>query len=156
MITYTAKLTDFISPEELKRRLGVNPGGHVQKVVDKSVIDKCLPYVPWDEGILAESAYSATEVGSGEVIYATAYARYLYYGEVYGPNFPIVENGTIIEWRSHKDMKKHETGREIDFSRSKEKHGELAGSHWFDRAMADHKEDVLKEAQDAANGRRTP
>ena len=39
MIGYTAKLTDMISSEELKRKLGVAPGGHVQKAVDAAVMD---------------------------------------------------------------------------------------------------------------------
>ena len=148
MIGYTAHLKDFISPEELKRKLGVNPGGHVQKAVDDTVILVCREYVPFREGILEGSASTATEVGSGEVIYDTAYARYLYYGEVYGPNFPLVENGVITGWRSRKHQPKHETGRKLEYDT--EWHP-MAGSHWFDRAMADHKDDVLKEAQDAAD-----
>lgn len=151
MITYTAKLTDMVSTAELKRRLGVDPGGNVQKAVDTAVIRECFPYVPFDEGILAGSAYAATEIGSGEVIYDTPYARYQYYGEVYGPNFPITENGTVVGFYSPPE--KFPTGQKLEYST--EKHT-MAGSHWFDRAMADHKEDILKEAQDAANGRRTP
>lgn len=151
MITYTAKLTDMVSTAELKRRLGVDPGGHVQKVVDTAVIRECFPYVPFDEGILAGSAYAATEIGSGEVIYDTPYARYQYYGEVYGPNFPITENGTVVGFYSPPE--KFSTGRKLEYSTEKRP---MAGSHWFDRAMADHKDDVLKEAQDAANRRRTP
>ena len=43
---------------------------------------------------------------------------------------------------------KHGTGRKLQYSTE---HNPMAGSHWFDRAMADHRDDVLKEAQDAAN-----
>ena len=146
MITYTAKLTDFVSAKELKRKLGVDPGGHVQKSVDAAVIRECFPYLPFDEGVLAGSANTATEIGSGEVVYDTPYARYLYYGEVYGPNIPITENGVITGYWSPPE--KSGTGRKLEFNT--EKHP-LAGSHWFDRAMADHKDDVLKEAQDAAD-----
>lgn len=146
MITYTAKLTDLISTKELKRKLGVAPGGHVQKAVDAAVIRECFPYLPFDEGVLAGSANIATEIGSGEVVYDTPYARYLYYGEVYGPNFPITENGVIVGFYSPPE--KFATGQKLEYST--EKHP-MAGSHWFDRAMADHKDDVLKEAQDAAD-----
>lgn len=151
MITYSARMVDFVSQKELEKRLGVDPGGHVQKTVDAAVIRECFPYVPFDEGILAGSANAATEIGSGEVIYDTPYARYLYYGEVYGPNIPIVENGTVVGYWSPPE--KSGTGRKLQYNT--EKHP-LAGSHWFDRAMADHKDDVLKEAQDAADGKRTP
>ena len=146
MIGYTAHLKDFASPEEIKRKLGVNPGGHVQKAVDAAVIRECFPYLPFDEGVLAGSADTATEIGSGEVIYDTPYARYQYYGEVYGPNIPIVENGDVVGYWSPKE--KYSTGRKLEYNT--EKHP-MAGSHWFDRAMGDHKDDVLKEAQDAAD-----
>lgn len=151
MISYTATIKDFATAKELKEKLGVNPGGYVQKVIDKAVIRECSPYVPWDEGILAGSAYTATEIGSGEVVYDTPYARYLYYGEVYGPNIPKVENGVITGYWS--PPKKYPTGRPIKYSTE---HNEKAGSHWFERAMADHADDVLKEAQDAVNRRSDP
>lgn len=151
MITYTVRLSDFVSPAELKRRLGVNPGGAIQKVVDAAIIRECFPYVPFDEGILAGSANTATEIGSGEIIYDTPYARYQYYGEVYGPNIPIVENGTITGYFSPPE--KYPTGEKIQYKQDKHP---LAGSHWFDRAMADHSKDVLKEAQNAADRGRTP
>lgn len=146
MIQYTGELQDFINAKQFIKKHGVGDGGHVQKAVDAAVIRECFPYLPFDEGILAGSANTATEIGSGEVVYDTPYARYLYYGEVYGPNIPIVENGEIVGWRSPPE--KYPTGRELQFSTDK---NPLAGSHWFDRAMVDHKDDVLKEAQNAAN-----
>ena len=151
MITYQARLKDFVSASELKCRLGVDPGGYVQQVVDAAVIRECFPYLPFDEGVLAGSANTATEIGSGEVIYDTPYARYLYYGEMYGPNIPITENGEVTGYFSPPE--KFPTGEKLEYS--KEKHPQ-AGPHWFDRAMADHKDDILKEAQDAADCKRDP
>ena len=151
MIHFDGKLTDFIDAKTFVKEHGTGEGGFVQKVVDSAVIRECFPYLPFDEGILAGSANTATKVGSGEVVYDTPYARYLYYGEVYGPSFPIVENGEIVGWWS--PPQKFPTGEKIKFNT--EKHA-LAGSHWFDRSMADHKDDVLKEAQDAANSGRNP
>lgn len=146
MIGYTARLEDFITPEEFIRRSGVGIDGHVQRCVDAAVIRECFPYLPFDEGVLAGSANTATKIGSGEVIYDTPYARYLYYGEVYGPNIPITENGVIVGYWSPPE--KEGTGRKLQYSTEK---NTMAGSHWFDRAMADYKDDILKEAQDAAN-----
>lgn len=154
MIHFDGKLEGFIDTKQFVKKYGVGVGGYVQKVVDKRVIEYCFPYVPYDEGILARSAYTATEIGSGEVVYDTPYARYQFYGEVWGPNFPIVENGEIVGWKSPPE--KHPTGRPLDYSNSHEKHDQRAGSHWFDRAMADHSDDILKEAQDAANRGRNP
>lgn len=144
MIVYTAELKDFINAKEFVKKYGVGEGGHVQKVVDAAVIRECFPYVPFAEGALAGSANTATKIGSGEVVYATPYARYQYYGEVYGPNIPIVENGEIVGWRSPPE--KHPTGRRLQYNTDL---NPQAGSHWLDRAMADHGDDVLKEAQDA-------
>lgn len=146
MISFDGKLEDFITPEELKEKLGINPGGHVQKVVDTAVIRECLPYLPFDEGVLAGSANTATKIGSGEVVYDTPYARYLYYGEVYGPNIPIIENGIITGYWSPPE--KFPTGKKLEYSTEI---NPQAGSHWFDRAMEVHKDEILKEAQNAAN-----
>lgn len=145
MILFSGELKDFINAKEFIRKHGVGEGGHVQKVVDAAVIRECFPYVPFAEGDLAGSANTATEIGSGEVVYATSYARYQYYGEVYGPNIPKVENGVIVGYWSPPE--KHPTGRQLQYNTEL---NPQAGSHWFDRAMADHSDDVLKEARDAA------
>ena len=124
-------------------------GGLVQKVIDKSVIDWCLPYCPFDTGLLANSAYSATVIGSGMVVYPGPYARYLYYGEVYGPNIPVFEDdsGVPTRWFSPPGQKKHPTGRALQF---KTDLNPLAGSFWFERMKADHAKDILEEARKAA------
>ena len=146
MIHFDGELKGFINAKRFIEKHGVGEGGYVQKAVDAAVIRECFPYVPFDEGILSGSANTATEIGSGEVVYDTPYARYLYYGEVYGPNMPIVENGEIVGWRSPPE--KIPMGRQLQYNTDK---NPIAGSHWFERAMADHKDDVLKEAQNAAD-----
>lgn len=151
MIHYDGKLEDFISTDAFVETRGLGLKGHVQKIIDAAVIRECFPYVPFDEGVLAGSANTATEIGMGKVIYDTPYARYLYYGEVYGPNIPIEENGEIVGYWS--PPKKHPTGAKLEYNT--EKHP-LAGSHWFDRAMADHKDEILEEAQDAASSGSNP
>ena len=151
MIVFAGELKDFINTKRFINQYGVGEGGHVQRTVDAAVIRECFPYVPFDEGILAGSANTATEIGSGEVVYDTPYARYQYYGEVYGPNIPIVENGVIVGYWSPPE--KTPTGRQLQYNTDK---NPLAGSHWFDRAMADHSDDVLKEAQNAADRGRNP
>lgn len=151
MIRFAGELQEFINAEQFIKKYGTGEGGHVQKTVDAAVIRECFPYLPFDEGILAGSANTATKIGSGEVVYDTPYAHYQYYGEVWGPNIPIVENGEIVGYWSPPE--KHPTGRQLQYNTDK---NPLAGSHWFDRAMADHSDDVLREAQDAANRGRNP
>nr|DAG42515.1 MAG TPA: Minor capsid protein [Bacteriophage sp.] len=141
-------LADLASPEKILERHGLGPMGPVQKAIDAEVIRQCEPYVPYDTGILAGSASESTDIGSGQVVYGSAsapYAHYQYYGEVYGPNF-LVEVGGEMVWRSLKNGKKSPTGRKLQYD--KEVHPQ-AGSFWFERAMADHKEDVLTAAKEA-------
>lgn len=53
--------------------------------LDNEVIKDCDDYVPMDTGTLKNSALTATERGSGVVVYDTPYARRCYYGD--GFNF---------------------------------------------------------------------
>ncbi len=137
------------SPEEIMSSMGLQTGGKVQQTIDKSVIDWCLQYCPWETGSLAKSAYGATVIGSGKVRYPGPYARYLYYGEVYGPNIPVYEDDTGIPTRffSRKGQKKHPTGRALHYNTDT---NPLAGSYWFERMKADHKADILREAKSVA------
>ena len=131
------------------RKFNLETGGKVQQVIDKSVIDYCLPYVPWETGTLAKNAYGATVIGSGTVKWDGPYAHYQYYGEVYGPNIPVFEDNTGIPTRyfSPPGQKKHPTGRELQYATDV---NPLAGSYWFERMKADHLEDIIQEARNVA------
>ena len=59
---------------DMLRRCNLETGGKVQQVIDKSVIDYCLQYVPMATGTLGKSAYTATTIGSGKVTYPGPYA----------------------------------------------------------------------------------
>ena len=140
------KIKAKISPTyKLLRKFGLEPGGRVQKAVDKAVMDYSDPYVPMLTGLLSQSVYSATEIGSGKIVYPGPYARYQYYGEVYGPNIPVFEDGSGVPTRffSPKGEKKHPTGKPLQYST--EMHP-LAGPFWFERMKADHTEDIVEEA----------
>lgn len=145
---FTAKL-DLPDPDGLLRQFNLEKGGLVQKVIDKAVIDYCIPYCPFDTGVLASSPYSATVIGSGVVVYPGPYARYLYYGEVYGPNIPVFEDDSGVPTRyfSPPGQKKHPTGRQLHF---KTDQNPLAGAFWFERMKADRIDDILEEARNAA------
>lgn len=73
---------------ELAMRVEWNPGfenymertlSSVQEIIDSEVLRLNDPYVPKDTGILIQSGIMNTELGSGEVIYQTPYARKQYY-----------------------------------------------------------------------------
>ena len=147
MIAFTAKMVHLdLDTEHLLSRLNLESGGLVQKVIDEAVIRYDMQYVPWETGTLAKSAYSATVIGSGEVVYPGPYAHYMYYGEVYGPNIPIFEDdsGEPTRWFSPPGQEKHPTGRPLQYAQDV---NPLAGSYWFERMKADHLDDIVKEAK---------
>mgnify|MGYP000793250637 FL=1 len=88
----------------------------------------------------------ASAIGDGMIVYATSYARYLYYGEVYGPNIPIFEGGELAGFFS--PPHKYPTGRPLTYNGAPDR-----GAYWFERAMAEHKDDVIREAAALAGGR---
>lgn len=134
---------------DLLKAMNLETGGKVQQAIDKSVIDWNLLYCPMATGTLAKSAYTATTIGSGKVVYPGPYARYLYYGEVMGPNIPVFDDSSGVPTRffSPPGQKKHLTGRQLKFSTDL---NPLAGAFWFERMKADHMEDILKEAKSVA------
>lgn len=69
-------------------------------------------YVPRKSGKLRASAKVHPDyISWGEGL--APYARYQYYGEVYGPNHPITRGGNIVGWYSTPGQRKHPTGREL-------------------------------------------
>ncbi len=137
---------------DLLRAKNLETGGRVQTAIDNAVISYCMPYCPWETGTLARSPFAASPPGGGQVIYATPYARYLYYGEVMGPNIPVFEDdaGTPTRFFSPPGQEKHLTGRALTFRTDS---NPLAGAFWFERMKADHMQDILEEARNVANGK---
>jgi hypothetical protein len=129
-------------------RRGLLPGGRVQAVVDEAVLRYCAPKVPFDTGYLIRQALQTSIIGQGLIVYGTPYARYLYYGEVYGPNIPIFEAGELAGFYSPPGQKKHPTGRALTYQGAPER-----GAFWFERMKAEHREDIVREAAAAAGGR---
>lgn len=127
----------------LLQRVNLNDGGAGQRFVDATCIRMMDPYTPYRTGALMASVRLHTVIGSGQLVQDTPYARYQYYGEIYGPNIPIKMKGVPepIGWWS--PPHKSPTGRMINYSASQALNSSLAGSHWFERMAADHKQDIL-------------
>ena len=136
---------------DLLAKFNLEKGGLVQQIIDKAVIDYCLPYCPMDSGVLAKSAYAATQIGSGEVVYPGPYAHYMYYEEVYGPNIPIFDDdsGEPTGFFSPPGRTKSPTGRKLQYSTDL---NPLAGAFWAERMKADHINDIVKEASAGVGG----
>ena len=137
----TARLNVKLNPEDILVRFGLERGGRVQQIIDQRVIDYRRRYIPASPNrILENSAQPSTEIGSGEVIYNTPYARYQYYGHVMtdeagrtwvgpGERKPIIHE----DWPLQYDTAQND----------------LAGSYWFERMKADRLNDILEEARRA-------
>jgi hypothetical protein len=73
---------DWIDAGKIENVFGSNIPGSPQAYWDEFLIGEFQPYVPMETGMLIRSATLATTIGSGEIIYSTPYARFLYYGKV--------------------------------------------------------------------------
>lgn len=131
---------------EIETSLGIESGGPVHKFFTETCAKHMDKYVPYAEhqGLHLADATVTTDT----ITYSTPYARYMYEGKVMGPNIPIKDqNGNIIRWISPK--KKHLTGKDIDYSKSRANAGhEFAGSHWDKKMWSAEKDDVMKEVAD--------
>ena len=145
-MTLETKVDVDVDVHDLLAQFGLEEGGIVQQVIDKSVIDYCMPYVPHDTGTLETSPYAVTVIGSGEVVYPGPYAHYIYYGEVYGPNIPVFidDSGEPAYFFSPPGEKKHPTGKQLQYSTD---YNPLAGPFWLERMKADHLQDIIEEAR---------
>lgn len=118
-----------------------------QCFVDSECIRQMDKYTPKRTGALIRSATLGTKIGSGHIVYNTPYARYQYYGEIYGPNIPIYKDGELMGWRS--PPKKHPTGREITYSKDKNPNAQKL---WFEKMKSEKGESILRGAQKIAGG----
>lgn len=149
-IKYNARL-DLDGLQDALEARGLKPGGKVQKFIDSEVIRLCDPKVPFATGVLKHSAITASVIGQGMVVYATPYARYLYYGQVYGPNIPLYEAGELAGFWSPPGKKKHPTGRKLTYNGAPER-----GALWFERMKAERGDDIIRGAAALAGGRAAP
>ena len=65
--------------KKILSRRGLEKKGTVQKHIDSETLRYSDPYVPINTGLLRQSGTDYTDIGSGEVVYNTLYARPQYY-----------------------------------------------------------------------------
>lgn len=119
----------------------------VQRFVDSECIRYMDKYTPMRTGALIRSATLGTKIGSGRIVYNSPYARYQYYGEIYGPNIPVYKDGELMGWRS--PPKKHPTGREITYSQDKHPNAQKL---WFEKMKSEKGDAIRRGAQRIAGG----
>lgn len=98
------------------------------------------PYVPADNLLLAQNVRTYVAGEQGIVHYLSPYAHYQYEGEVYGPNYPIMDGGEVMGFYS--PPKKKPAGKKLKYRKSPHP---LATSEW-NKAMKTARGDDLAKA----------
>lgn len=90
----------------------------MQEFIDTQCLQHCQPKVPKRENILIQSGILNTQIGSGQVEYRTPYARRWYY--------------MPADFNEGSGSGMYTKGR---------------GNYWFERMKEEHREQILKGAQ---------
>ena len=122
---------------------------NTQKYVDSECIRLMVKYTPARNNILYKAATLGTKIGSGHIYYNSPYARYLYYGEIYGPNIPIYEQGKLVGFYS--PPSKSPTGREMQYDTARHPQAQKL---WFEVMKTNHKDQILRGAAAIASRKR--
>ena len=131
---------DIRPTADLLRSRGLQPGGSVQKVIDSETMRYMGDYMPRRQaGELVHLMVMATVIGSGQIDIPGPFAHYLHEGILY------VSPTTGSAWAKQNEVKVP-TGKELTYAGAP-----MRGKKFFDRMKTDHKEDILKAAQAAAD-----
>lgn len=120
-----------------------------QKFIDSECLRLMRPYTPFRTGMMQRSATLGTRIGSGNIVYNSPYARYLYYGVVYGPNIPLYVNGVLEGFYSRRGVKKRSTGRQMTYSTARHPQAQRL---WFEVMKQQHGDAILRGAAAIAGG----
>lgn len=131
----------YIDREKAKERLGINPGGRVQNILDASLISHMRRKMPRQNGIMASNTYQQKP---GLIVVATPYAHYMNEGIKY----VMPENGksafyspTYGYW-SKKGVKKVSSGEPLNYHG-----GANRGAHFIERTLTEDLDEMLRDAQ---------
>lgn len=99
-------------------------------ITAQQVLADCNEYVPDDQDGLINSSSIHSDILHGTLVWATPYARYLYHGVL------MVDPKTGSAW-AREGQTKVKLSPEVQLKFDKLKNPK-AGSHWCERAQADH------------------
>ena len=110
--------------------------GKALGITSQQALADCNEYVPDDQDALVNSSNIHSDILHGKLVWATPYARCLYHGVL------MVDPKTGSAW-AREGQTKVLTSPEKALTFDKQKHTN-AGSHWCERAQADHGEEWRK------------
>ncbi len=107
---------------------------------------KMHDYVPEDTGSLRTNVRVTADEDEGHISYNSPYAHYQYMGEIYGPNYPIIDGGNVVGFYS--PPHKTPTGRKMKYSNPQ------ATDHWDKAMMNAHKDELAQAYENYLKGKR--
>lgn len=141
----------------MKISMSVQVDVNAQKHVNKIMNDRGLwiyaatqwhklykPYVPKETGALRDTVI----IRPKEIEHTAPYAHYQYTGEVYGPNYPIYQNGIHTGFYSTPNRKKKPTGKKLKYRNPK------ASKEWDKKAESTQKHKLISSLQGYINSGR--
>ena len=110
--------------------------GKALGITSQQALADCNEYAPDDQDGLIDSSNIHSDILHGKLVWATPYARYLYHGVL------MVDPKTGSAW-AREGQTKVKVSPEVQLKFDKRKNPK-AGSHWCERAQADHGEEWRK------------
>ena len=127
----------------------LNENGKVQQFIDNFILYHSEPYVPGKH--IHDSGVISTKIGSGQVIWNTNDANYLYDGKLMVD--PITLKGAFFNpnygfWSRPNTQKIMDpNGRNLEYHG-----GGLRGPKWFDRMIDNEMSELITGTQNIVNG----
>ena len=119
--------------KQLIRRKGLSASGHVQMFHTQNVLKRIKKYMPYRTGATYKITVTQTNIAKPEIVTDVPYGKYLFYGKVMiDPKLGVAGFMTPEGWRSRKGSTKVLTGRDLQYTRTK---NPQAGPHW-DRTLS--------------------
>lgn len=128
----TAELTMKDANQIIKDK-GLAPDGDAQAFHTQNVLRRIKKYMPFVSGSLYKMTQIQTDIRKPEIVTDAPQAQYLFYGKVMvDPKLRVAGFMTPEGWRSRKGVVKVLTGRDLEYTKTK---NPMAGPRW-DRALS--------------------
>ena len=128
----TAELTMKDANQIIKDK-GLAPDGDAQAFHTQNVLRRIKKYMPFVSGALYKMTQIQTDIRKPEIVTDAPQAKYLFYGKVMvDSKLKVAGFMTPEGWRSRKGVVKVLTGRDLEYTKTK---NPMAGPRW-DRALS--------------------
>ena len=139
-------IVDFPTTPELKKLLGLDKDGDVQRYMVHNAKRLMERHVPRRDGNLIDTAYEAKDA----VVYPAPQARNMYKGIVMvDPETGLAGFKTEDGWKSRKGVKKVPSDREYEYNEAPER-----GKEWDKKMMEKQGKEFVEDTQNYINNRR--